>query len=272
MTAGSEDREAEIDRLYGLPLAEFTPARDAIVKRLRSEKDREGAEQIKRLRKPTVSAWALNQVQRQDPEATRQLLAAGQRLRSGQERLLASGDRQPLAEATAEERRLVTDLAARAERALLAAGQPASAAVQSRLRATLHAVAGDPQARELIAAGRLVGDYELSDLGLGVWPAVAPPPAARPRAAGDEAHARRVRSARERLEGARTRRAELETKLDDARAAVEAARREAARATAALERAEAGAERADREAQETARHVAELEATLRKLEDSRAQG
>ena len=44
----------EVDALYALPLDEFTKARDALAK---SERD----PSIRKLRKPSAAAWALNQ-------------------------------------------------------------------------------------------------------------------------------------------------------------------------------------------------------------------
>lgn len=278
MVTNSASVEAEIDRLYGLPLAEFTSARDAVAKQRRSAGDRVGAAEIKRLRKPTVAAWALNQVHRDDRGGVERLMAAGQALRDGHARLLAEGDREPLALASAEHRQLVKDLARHAERQLVAAGQPVSAAVSSKLWGTLRAVAGDPEAGELFAAGRLVHDYELSDLGFALAPAggpTAPPaetaPSARTETAADTALARKIRTVRQRLERSRARRQEMEEKLADAQTRVEAARREAAQAAAALERAEAVAERATAGVEETSARVAEFEATLLELE-SRSAG
>jgi hypothetical protein len=273
MAASTDTREAEVHRLHGLPLAQFTAARDDLAKRLRSEGDREGAKEITRLRKPTAAAWALNQVSRDDPRGVDELIVAGQRLRDGQERLLAAGDREPLDRATAQERQLVKDLARHAERQLVGAGQSVSAAVQSKLWATLRAVAVDSEARELISAGRLVRDYEISDLGLGfaqaqtprASPAEAPPPP-RSDAAADAALARKIRGVRQRLERSRARALEIEQKLEDARRDVEDARREAARAASVLDRAQATAEQARVSAQDTTGRVTELEATLLELE------
>jgi hypothetical protein len=273
MVASSDTREAEIDRLYGLPLAQFTAARDDVVRRLRSGGDRQGADEIKRLRKPTVAAWALNQVHRDDPQGVQELIGAGQRLRDAHERLLAGGDREPLQRAVAEERQLVRDLARHAERQLVAAGQSVSAAVETKLWATLRAVSADSEAGELISAGRLTRDYEISDLGLGLAPAGARIAAkvetgrrSRSEAAADAGVARKIRDVRQQLERSRARQQETEQTLEDAQRHAEAARREAARAASALERAEAEADDARASVAETARRTTELEATLAQLE------
>ena len=49
--------DAEIDRLYQLPLDEFTAARNALAKKAGAD----GAS-IRSLTKPPVAAWAVNQV------------------------------------------------------------------------------------------------------------------------------------------------------------------------------------------------------------------
>ena len=69
-----------IDRLYGLPLAEFTSARNALAK---STGGPEGA-RIKRLEKPTVVPWSVNQVYWHDRPLWTRLMRAGQALRTAQ--------------------------------------------------------------------------------------------------------------------------------------------------------------------------------------------
>src|SRR3954447_8139768 len=66
--------DEDVDRLYGLPLEEFVAERDALAKRLRADKRREEADAVKSLRKPSVAAWAVNQVLRCHPEDRRALL------------------------------------------------------------------------------------------------------------------------------------------------------------------------------------------------------
>jgi hypothetical protein len=66
--------------LYGLPLDEFTAARDAEAKRLRAEGDAEAAKAVKALRKPSRAAWAINRAVRSEPEAVKELVGAGERL------------------------------------------------------------------------------------------------------------------------------------------------------------------------------------------------
>ena len=71
------DLEADIDRLYGVPLDEFVAERDQLAKRLNKDGDREAGARVKALRKPTVGAWALNQAVRRRRKETAALLATG---------------------------------------------------------------------------------------------------------------------------------------------------------------------------------------------------
>src|SRR4051794_31373093 len=75
--------------LYGLPLDEFTAARDAEAKRLRAGGDAEAAKETKALRKPSRAAWAINQAVRAEPGAMQALIDAGERLSRAQDAALA---------------------------------------------------------------------------------------------------------------------------------------------------------------------------------------
>jgi DNA repair exonuclease SbcCD ATPase subunit len=269
--ARQSDHQAAIDRLYGLPLGEFTQARDELARGLRREGERDAAAAVKRLSKPSVAAWALNRLRRSDPGHVDRLIAAGDRIREAQQGLLRGGGREALDRATEEERRLVAELARQAERELAGAGRPVSAAIQEKLRQTLHAAATDPEAREGLSAGRLVRDHAPSGLGPlleaeGGRPSTAPRERRKPRAEGDGAPARRARELEERLERTRAKARQLDQRLSKATRGLREARREAARASAALERAEAAEEQARARAQEASEHVAQLEADLREVQ------
>jgi len=175
------------------------------------------------------------------------------------------------AAAQAERRRLGAEPGAAhrpAERELVAAGRSASGAVQEKLRATLHAVAGDPGAREALAAGRLVRDHEASGLGPLAEGAASPKGTGAVRreressAKADAALERRTRRLEERLGRARAHQRDLEEQRADAGRRSSEARREAARAAAALERAETAEERTRASAAEAAEAVAGLEREL----------
>ena len=150
--------EQAAEELYGLPPGEFTRARDARAKELRKE-DREAADRVKALRKPTVAAWALNQLARRRRKELGRLLKAGEELRAAQEELLAGGDRGAFQEAAAKERELVAELSAGAAALATEAGQSATA-LQEKVAETLHAAALDEETAEELRAGRLVRERE----------------------------------------------------------------------------------------------------------------
>ena len=151
----AEAPDEEVDRLYGLPLEEFIPARDALARELRDAGRRGEATAVKALRKPTVAAWAANQAVRSQPRAARELWEAGDALASTQQAVLSGkGSGADLREA-AERERLALDPLVEAARGLLtASGGDLSETTIDKVRATLQAAAIDEDAREEVAAGR----------------------------------------------------------------------------------------------------------------------
>ena len=97
------DVDEELDRLYGLPLEEFTAARDDLSKRVRAAGLRDQADEIKALRKPPVSAWAVNQLARASTATTsRRSHRPASRLAKAQAEALSSGGRERFAAARDE--------------------------------------------------------------------------------------------------------------------------------------------------------------------------
>ena len=83
--------EREIDRLYGVPLDEFTARRNELAKRLKKEGEDDAAQEVTALVKPSVPAWTINQLARRQKKEVQALLATGTRLRKAQQRALAGG-------------------------------------------------------------------------------------------------------------------------------------------------------------------------------------
>ena len=52
----------DVDELYGLPFDEFVPARNALTRELRKAGKRDEAAEVSALRKPSVAAWAVDQL------------------------------------------------------------------------------------------------------------------------------------------------------------------------------------------------------------------
>ena len=70
------------DELYGLPLERFVPERQALARELRTGGRREQAAEVASLRKPSVAAWAVNQLVRTQRKAVAEIVPAfGDRLK-----------------------------------------------------------------------------------------------------------------------------------------------------------------------------------------------
>ena len=180
------------DELYGVLPAEFTATR----KRLAGELSREDARRLTALRRPTVPAWAVNLLVRDD--AVGPLLDLGERMRS------AWSDGGDLASLERERGSLVPDLVRRARALADDAGRPLSDAFADEVEETLRAAIADPSAADAVRAGRL--DHPLRHSGFGPFVATAPParPAPKKRAEKD---ATRGATKKEREERERERRA-----------------------------------------------------------------
>jgi hypothetical protein len=150
-----------LDRLYGLPLAEFTGARNEAASELRKAGQREAAEQVKALRKPTAAAGAVNHLVREHRGEVEQFLRAVAALRDAQ--FSGAGD-------LAAARKKQHDELAR----LIRLGGEA-------VRQTLLAAAVDDDAARQLLEARL--ERELEPRGFGTLLAYAPPAAARPKEA-----------------------------------------------------------------------------------------
>ena len=81
---GDEDLEAGVDALFRLPLAEFTGTRNALAARLKKSGRGDEALLVKALAKPSISAWAVNQLYWNHREAFDRLLASGERFHKAQ--------------------------------------------------------------------------------------------------------------------------------------------------------------------------------------------
>lgn len=151
------DLDAAIDDLYALPPSEFTAARNALVKRLKAEKRRDDAEAVKQLRRPTVPAWAVNQLHRTDPSALDRLFQAGAAVATAQRRALSGVRDAGLREASAQRRESIDEAWKVVAQILRDAGiDPVPH--RPPVAATLEAASADPAVGEGVRAGRLAAD------------------------------------------------------------------------------------------------------------------
>jgi len=138
------------DRLYALPQGDFTPARDALVKEHKT--DKELAARLKALKKPSVAAWVVNLLVRRESEQVDQLLTVGAALRAAQENL----DAAQLRELTKQRRQLTHAVTTRARQLAGEEGTRVTEAVAEQVEATLTAAMVDEGAGNAVRSGLLV--------------------------------------------------------------------------------------------------------------------
>jgi len=215
--------EEELDRLYALPLNEFTAARDDVAKRLRGEGERELADEVKQLRKPPIAAWLVNQLARQREVDVKRLIKAGEALAK------ATGSSEAFSQARQDEQHALGRLASAAREFARESGVGMPAA--DRAAQTLRAASLTPEGRELLKQGRLTEELEPPGFealaGLPGGPRQARKPKARPKAKDNK-----LKAARELVKHLKAEERELA-------AAARAAQREADGAGERLAKAEA---------------------------------
>lgn len=169
--------EPDLGELFCVPPAQFVATRDRLAAAARADGDKELARRIRGLRRPTLTAWAVNLLAHRDPERLARLLDIGAALRSAWERGGDLGD--------PERRRgeLIPRLVRRAAELAADAGTPIRDAALREIEETLYAATIDPQAAEQVRTGRL--SRPLAHTGFappGALPAPGGEPATRPAA------------------------------------------------------------------------------------------
>jgi hypothetical protein len=246
------DLDRAAGELYALSPAEFTAARDLRVAQARAAGDRGLAAELRQLRRPTISAWAVNLLARHETESLGGLVELAGELRTAQVtlqgealRTLMRRRQQVLAALVQDARRLATDF-----------GHPLADEAVLQVERTLTAALSDPAAARQVCSGRLVSSLEYAgfgELGAGPFAAAgtdrapargapeqtpAPDPKARLRAELGTAEAELTRTA-EALRRAR----EEQAAVDDRRRQATARRDRLRRDLAAADRELGGAER-----------------------------
>ena len=241
------DGHPEVDELFAAGPEEFIARRQALVKQLKAAGDRDGAAEVAALRRPTVAAWAVNQLARRHPDELGRLLALGQDLEEAHEGLLSGGRPDSAVTAGRRRREAVAALTDTAMGLLTESGRAADAH-RDAIAGTLDAASLDPRSGAVVQAGRLTRELDPpSGFGLD-WVADdwSPPPRRTPRPEQDEQDdAPAAESTGE--EEAEARRA---AQAAAAQAAAVEAQEEAARAASAASAAEEEVERLERELDE----------------------
>lgn len=227
----------EPDDLYALPLDEFTAARNELARSLKEQGNSEEAARVKKLKKPPVSAWAVNQLARDDPAGVARLLELVDELKEAR----SAPDIHRLG---SERRELVAKLTRRAGELAEAAGHAASATTLGRVTQTLQAGAEEGE-RELLQKGVLPDDLDPAGFGaLGELSFDAFTSAPEPED-------------------------EDTSEIDELKRLAEEAEEEAARLSAEAERAEAAALKASEAASEARRRAREAREKAQKAARSR---
>lgn len=216
--------EDATDRLYQLPLDEFTAARNALAK-----DSGDGA--IKKLEKPTLPAWAVNQLYWREPKIYDEVIKTSTQVRTAYKNMLAGKDADVRAAETfhAEAMRKAKDAI---RRILEEAGHPPGDAVMTPVTETLDALPTTDQPGRLTRPLRRTGFEALQGVTITAKPRPLTPKAEPKKAATDESDKeRRRREAdqqtlamnKERLRFAESAEREAEAAVDRARRAVERA-------------------------------------------------
>lgn len=245
--------QEELERLFLQPPERFTQVRDELARNLRERGEPESAQEVKKLRRPSLAAWLVNQLGLREPGAVENLLGAGKRLRELEDAMLAGkGEADELRAAAAEEREAIQELAASARRIADHDDRKVNEATFDRVAETLQAASADEQLAESVRAGRVAKEAKAATIGVS---SRAPAPSGRRRGSSkedDRADRRRAQAehdaARRDLERAEARRERAQDEVDkhtgrlkEARAELAKAKREATRAAAAVKRAESPA-------------------------------
>ncbi|WP_405485850.1 hypothetical protein [Nocardia sp. NBC_00511] len=227
--------------LYGVPPARFVAMRTERARQARDAGNKPLATEIAALRRPTVSAWALNLLTRAAPADLTALLQLADALRDAQRRLAAD----QLRALTTQRQQVITTVVRRITDLAAAEGQRLSDTVQREVGTTLQAALADPDVAEQLRTGTLTTAATYDGFGPATLtsvprrdekPASASKPAAVPTsgAASPDAPAGSPEPPPDPRAEARRQLEELRPTLESARAALTSAERTHTRTAAAL--------------------------------------
>jgi hypothetical protein len=232
-----------LDHLYGADPGEFVAERKRLARELKDSGDAAAADAVAKTRKPTVAAWALNQLARMQRRDVDLLLDAGHRLRQAQEGVVGGADRAAFEQAQKTERDALRRLTQHASE-LLGGATPQTLA---QISSTLRNAAVSEEGRELLARGRFTTPLESE--GFDVFGSLPAPPAGSKK----RAPAAEKRKADDELKQAKARVRELEQQAREAERESAQRKREWEKAEQTAESARAAAAQARDELEEAQR-------------------
>jgi hypothetical protein len=205
--------DERLDELYREHPDGFVAGRNALAKELRAQGERDEAERVKKLRRPSAAAWLINRAALTSPKELAEFAEASEALEAAQTRALEGDDDGAAAwRAAAERERSAAAAVVDAARSAAAeAGHKAGQRALELVDETLRAAAADPDLRERVLRGRVEREQSAATLGT---PALASVPDL------DRGATKRQSAARARREATQARR-ELE-RLEDGLAGAEA--------------------------------------------------
>jgi hypothetical protein len=218
----SAPSDKRLDELYREHPEGFVSARNQLVKDLRAAGERDEADRVKKLRRPTAAAWLINRAALTSPGQVEDFGETSRQLEEAQDQAL-EGKEEGAAEwraAAAREREAAAAVVDVAESVARDAGHPASERALELVGETLQAAAADPELRERVLSGRVERERSAATLGT---------PAAGPPRRGDRKSAKRRDAAQSRRDLER-----LEADLADATAREERLRAQVERTSEAL--------------------------------------
>jgi hypothetical protein len=151
--------EDDLDALFRLPVTEFTAARNALAVQLKKGGRRDESDRVKALLKPSISAWAVNQLYWQHREEFDQLIATGQRFRQAQTSGRA-GKVADMREALDARREALSHLSDLATALLRDAGSSPTPETVHRIITTLEAMSAYASFPDAQRPGRLTRDVD----------------------------------------------------------------------------------------------------------------
>jgi DNA repair exonuclease SbcCD ATPase subunit len=151
--------EDDVRALFKLPLAEFIGARNDLAARLKRAGQANDANLVKALAKPSISAWAVNQLYWEHREPFDRLLAAGQRFRQAQTSHTAGGIAD-MRESLDARRASISHLSELATILLREAGYNSTPDTMHRITTTLEAVSAYATPSDGPTPGRLTQDVD----------------------------------------------------------------------------------------------------------------
>jgi hypothetical protein len=257
MATGYDDAVSE---LYQAPHEAFVGERGRLAAELKAQGDKAGSARLAKLRRPPLSAWAVNQLWWQAREAFDELFETAERLRTGD------------LSASAAHRKALSALAGRADSVLETAGHPATEATLRKLTATLSALAAsgsfDPD-----PPGALTSDRDPPGFGAAGMAFSSPEPRAKAPASADRTPA----GAKTRDEGGdqgesaaerrkrKEERAKRQAERQRLEVALRAAKREADAHTHKIERLGRELAAAEEQLEKERSRIQEIEARLQEL-------